>query len=86
MSPSDLMRLVAAVLALGRGVDSVVWGMSANTRGIVDLSAGRAIGFDPVDDAEVWALDLGSPPPLPRDMVIGDVFARWPLGERMDID
>jgi uronate dehydrogenase len=45
---------------------TVVNGISANTRGWWDLAPGRAIGFDPQDDAETYA---GSIHPRPEDDV-----------------
>jgi len=60
----------------------LVWAVSRNTRRVVSLRAGEAIGFDPRDDAEPHAERLGSPPPLAGDVVYGGVFARedHPLG------
>jgi uronate dehydrogenase len=55
LSPGDLVRLVhASLTAPGLGY-AVVYGISANTRGWWDLEPGRAIGFDPVDNAEAYA-------------------------------
>ena len=34
---------------------AVVWGVSDNTRNWWDLSAARALGYEPADDAEVYA-------------------------------
>src|SRR3954447_9674758 len=44
LSPGDTLSLVA-----------VVWGVSANTRNWWDLTAARALGYEPADDAEVYA-------------------------------
>ena len=33
----------------------MVWGVSANTRNWWDLTAARALGYEPADDAEVYA-------------------------------
>ncbi|WP_082072115.1 NAD-dependent epimerase/dehydratase family protein [Pseudarthrobacter chlorophenolicus] len=56
LSPADSFRLVQATLS-DRGAPGhhVVWAVSANTRGWANLEAGRAIGFEPQDDAEVFA-------------------------------
>jgi uronate dehydrogenase len=55
LSPADAARLIEAV-ARWRGTGHrVVWGFSANTRGIVDLAPGEEIGFVPEDDAETAA-------------------------------
>jgi uronate dehydrogenase len=55
LSPADAVSLVdAALRAPGPGF-TVVWGVSANTRNWWDLTAARALGYDPQDDAEVYA-------------------------------
>lgn len=59
LSPADSYRLVEAALNdLGTPGHHVLWGVSANARGWADLSAGRKIGFDPLDDAEAFASEL----------------------------
>lgn len=60
LSPADSFRLVQATLN-DRGAPGhhVVWAVSANTRGWANLEAGRAIGFEPQDDAEVFAAGIG---------------------------
>ena len=55
LSPADTVSLVDAALSAPSPGYSVVWGVSANTRNWWDLSAARALGFDPQDDAEVYA-------------------------------
>lgn len=55
LSPDDFARLVEAALRLNRPGHHVVWGVSRNTRGVVSLAAGEAIGYHPQDDAEVYA-------------------------------
>lgn len=59
LSPADSFRLVQATLS-DRGAPGhhVVWAVSANTRGWANLEAGRAIGFEPQDDAEVFAAGI----------------------------
>ncbi len=54
LSPDDCARLVDAALRT-RVAYSVVWGVSANTRRWWSLEAGRAIGYEPLDDAEAFA-------------------------------
>lgn len=54
-SPADLVRLINVCRHRDEPGHHVVWGMSANRRGVVSLSAGAAIGFVPVDDAELVA-------------------------------
>ncbi|SCX47467.1 uronate dehydrogenase [Klenkia marina] len=55
LSPADTVGLVHAALTAPAPGFSVVWGISANTRGWWDLTSARALGYDPVDDAEAFA-------------------------------
>ena len=55
LSPGDTVRLVDAALRAPAPGFRVVWGVSANTRGWWDLTAARALGYEPADDAEVYA-------------------------------
>lgn len=52
LSPADAVRMVEAAITHPAPGYAVVNGISANTRGWWDLEPGRAIGFDPQDDAE----------------------------------
>jgi uronate dehydrogenase len=67
LSPADTVALVQAALTAPDPGFAVVWGVSANTRGWWDLTAARALGYDPQDDAEVYAEALvevyGEPDP-----------------------
>ncbi|GII86443.1 NAD-dependent dehydratase [Sphaerisporangium siamense] len=58
LSPADAVRLVHACLIAPDLTYAAVWGVSANTRNWWDLSAGRALGYEPRDDAEAYAGDL----------------------------
>src|SRR5262245_4157250 len=58
LSPGDCVRLVEAAVTAPDVGYAVVYGISANTRAWWDLEPGRAIGYDPVDDAEAYAADL----------------------------
>jgi nucleoside-diphosphate-sugar epimerase len=59
LSPADSFRLVEAALNdLGAPGHHVVWAVSANTRGWANLQAGRRIGYDPQDDAELYANEV----------------------------
>jgi uronate dehydrogenase len=60
LSPSDCTRLVEAALSVASPGFRVVWGVSANSRGVVSLDEAHAIGYYPEDDAEVYAEDLVS--------------------------
>jgi uronate dehydrogenase len=58
LSPGDTVRLVDAALRAPSPGFAVVWGVSANTRSWWDLTAARALGYEPADDAEVYAETL----------------------------
>jgi uronate dehydrogenase len=49
------VSLVDAALRAPSPGFAVVWGVSANTRTWWDLTAARALGYQPADDAEVFA-------------------------------
>jgi uronate dehydrogenase len=54
----------------------VVYGISANTRAWWDLAPGRALGYEPVDDAEQWADSLPvRPEDEQEDAHVGGPFA-----------
>jgi uronate dehydrogenase len=55
LSPADTVSLVDAALTAPAPGFAVVWGVSDNTRRWWDLTAARALGFEPADDAEVYA-------------------------------
>ena len=62
LSPDDCVRMVqAALTAEVRGV-AVLYGISANTRAWWDLAPGRALGYDPRDDAETFADEIAPGP------------------------
>lgn len=91
LSSADFARLVEAALTAPVG-NAVVWGVSANSRRTVDLEPGRAIGYEPQDDAEAYVdalaaeLGLASPddiPPVGSDPLGDAVFTEHPLGEPM---
>ena len=58
LSPGDCARLVDASLSTPRPGFRVVWGVSANTRAAVSLSEARAIGYEPLDNAEDFAASV----------------------------
>ncbi|MFD1721772.1 NAD-dependent epimerase/dehydratase family protein [Amnibacterium endophyticum] len=90
LSPGDMARLVQASFDAPVG-NSVVWGVSRNGRRTVSLEPGRAIGYEPEDDAEDHverlAADLGlaSPDDIPPvgSAPLGGTFTDTPLGEPM---
>ncbi len=55
LSPGDTVRLVDAALRAPSPGFAVIWGVSANTRNWWDLTAARALGYEPADDAEPYA-------------------------------
>jgi uronate dehydrogenase len=61
LSYPDLVRLVEASLSCPSPGFRIIWGVSANTRGWWSLAEGRAIGYEPCDDAEDHAAQLPAP-------------------------
>ncbi|KQV73974.1 hypothetical protein ASC61_02550 [Aeromicrobium sp. Root344] len=55
LSPDDAVRMVDAAIRTTAPGFHVLYGVSANTRGWWDLGPGRALGYDPQDDAEAYA-------------------------------
>ncbi|WP_377268887.1 NAD-dependent epimerase/dehydratase family protein [Peterkaempfera sp. SMS 1(5)a] len=58
LSPADCARLMHACLTAPDVHHTVVHGTSANTRGWMDLSGARKLGYEPQDDSEPYAADL----------------------------
>ena len=80
LSPTDTVSLVDAALRAPSPGYSVVWGVSDNTRRWWDLTAARALGYEPVDDAESYAAALigthGEPDPAdPVHVRVGGEYA-----------
>jgi uronate dehydrogenase len=68
LSPGDAGRLFEACLTVPKPGFRVIFGVSRNTRGgWVSLAEARALGYEPQDDAEIFAADLiarhGEPEP-----------------------
>jgi uronate dehydrogenase len=80
LSPGDAVRLVNACLRAPDLGFAVVYGISDNRRAWWDLEPGRAIGYHPVDDAELWAADIEATPATEADefaaRYVGGEFAR----------
>jgi uronate dehydrogenase len=72
LSPDDCGRLVAAALAAPAPGFRVVWGISANTRARWSLAEARALGYEPRDDAEVYAAELPASDGLEKVYLGGD--------------
>ena len=65
LSPGDLGRLVTACLTAPELGFAVLYGASRNTRGWWDLEPGRRLGYEPEDDAEVFAGEV-------QDLPVGE--------------
>jgi uronate dehydrogenase len=83
LSPADTVSLVDAALTAPSPGFAVVWGVSANTRNWWDLTAARALGYEPQDDAEVYAEALieAHGEPDPTDPVHAHVGGDYVLPE-----
>lgn len=84
LSPPDMVRLFESALTVANPGFAVVWGVSSNTRGVLSLEEGRAIGYEPIDDAEDYAQELlSSGAQSWRSAPLEQVGGRWvhePLG------
>ncbi|WP_049565607.1 NAD-dependent epimerase/dehydratase family protein [Streptomyces sp. SBT349] len=83
LSPADGARLFDAALSAADVGHTVVFGASANTRGVFDLSTARALGYEPRDDSEAFAGKLIAEqgerdPALPEHQVLGGAFTTDP--------
>jgi uronate dehydrogenase len=58
LSHDDAVRMVEAALTAPEPGFAVLYGISANTRAWWDLGPGRALGFQPRDDAEAYAEEI----------------------------
>lgn len=79
LSPGDCARLVHAALTAPDVGHTIVYGISANTRAWWDLTAARALGYEPRDDSERYAArltaELGEPAPdSPDQRFLGGHF------------
>lgn len=82
LSHADCVRMFDACLTASTTGFVVIYGISANRRAWWDLDAGRALGYLPQDDAEVFADRL---PARPDDddaeaMRVGGLFATERVG------
>ncbi len=60
LSHDDCVLMVEASLTAPAPGYAVLYGISANTRGWWDLGPGRALGYEPADDAEAFASTIAS--------------------------
>jgi uronate dehydrogenase len=73
LSHADTVRLVRACLTSPDLGFAILYGASANRRGWWDLAPARALGYEPVDDAERFASEV-------RDEPVGE-FQGGPFAE-----
>jgi uronate dehydrogenase len=64
LSPGDCTRLVEAALTAPNLGFRVIWGVSANSRAAVSLDQGRAIGYEPLDNAEDYVSEIVDDQPI----------------------
>jgi uronate dehydrogenase len=69
LSHDDAVRMVEACLTSPVTGFSVLYGISANTRAWWDLAPGRALGYEPADDAEAFAATVEATPESEADQV-----------------
>jgi uronate dehydrogenase len=62
LSHDDAVRMFEACLTAPDPGFAVLYGVSANTRGWWDLAPGRALGYQPQDDAEQYAAQVPTGP------------------------
>lgn len=74
LSPADCVRLLEAAIALPALGFRVVWGASANTRGVYSLAEARALGYDPQDDSESFAADVTPASTVDKSYIGGQEF------------
>jgi len=79
LSPDDCARLVDACLRVSQLTYAIVWGISNNTRRMWSLDEGRALGYQPQDDAETYAGQVEGDP-HPSDAHLGGGFTSAGFG------
>ena len=88
LSPDDAGRLFEACLTAPSPGFRVAFGVSANTRGgWVSLAEARALGYEPRDDAEVYAAEViaAEGEPDPRDPTLAYLGGQF-TGPEYDAD
>ncbi|MBW9209167.1 NAD(P)-dependent oxidoreductase [Mumia sp. zg.B21] len=82
LSYGDAVRLVDAALTAPVEGFAAVYGISANSRAWWDLEAGRRLGYEPRDDAEAYADQIGARSEDEGEgAYAGGPFAVMPLGK-----
>jgi len=69
LSHDDAVRMVEACLTTPDPGFAQIFGISANTRAWWDLAPGRALGYEPQDDAEAYAAQVEATPEAESDRV-----------------
>jgi nucleoside-diphosphate-sugar epimerase len=79
LSPDDGARLFDACLSAPAPGFRIVWGVSDNTRRWVSLEEARALGYEPLDDAEKYADELAgtADAPSPGDPMLRYLGGVW---------
>jgi uronate dehydrogenase len=77
LSVGDGIRLVDACLRSPALDFAIVYGISANTRRWWDLDPARALGYEPLDDAERWADEIEAIPPTEDDELDYRYLGGW---------
>jgi nucleoside-diphosphate-sugar epimerase len=72
LSPGDCTRLMEAAITVPQPGFRIVWGASANTRGVYSLAEAKAMGYEPTDDSEVYAADVTPADDLDRTYLGGE--------------
>lgn len=81
LSPDDAGRLFEACLTAPSPGFRILWGVSANTRGICSLREAEELGYRPRDDAERFAAELAGRAGPGGPVYLGGPFTTTPLGE-----
>ena len=80
LSHDDCVRMVDAALTTPAPGFAVLYGISRNTRAWWDLAPGRALGYDPLDDAEDWADRIAAGPDDEAENArVGGPYAMQPI-------
>jgi nucleoside-diphosphate-sugar epimerase len=74
LSPDDCTRLLEAAFTVPALGFRVVWGASANTRGVYSLDEARALGYEPKDDSERYSDDVTPVSELDKAYLGGEEF------------
>ena len=79
LSPDDGARMVEACIAAEAPGFRFIWGISRNSRRWFSLAEGEAIGYDPQDDAELFAdrLVTGDEPDFLADPELNRAGGSW---------